>query len=332
MVPSPLVMMCVIWLGTVVSPLAAVNSLGSFGPDGSLPQLEHAVAASRRGALAIGLETDEGVVLVCAARQPDPLRRPGPEDAKLVTLSATLGCAAAGLLPDSRMLVTHGRKMASSHWFRFGEAAPVEFVMSEMGTLALSYSSHPRFKGEEAPVRMSRPFGAALLVGGVDRTGPCLYHLDPTGRYTRWQAKAIGAKSKDAERLLAEGLATRLGATIEPSDHHGRMSAGDQNAALTPRGAVHLAARVFASMGAWDETEQEGGGDGDCDGGGDDGGSGALSHSLDAENPPSIPSDRRRKLATKLEIALIRDADHGGFQVLSEREVEELLGVGDVRR
>jgi len=28
---------------------------------------------------------------------------------------------------------------------------------------------------------MARPFGIALLIGGVDENGPCLYHVDPSG-------------------------------------------------------------------------------------------------------------------------------------------------------
>ena len=49
---------------------------------------------------------------------------------------------------------------------------------------------------------MSRPFGVALLVGGVDERGPVLFHTDPAGNYTQYLAKAIGNASDSAQTLL----------------------------------------------------------------------------------------------------------------------------------
>ena len=34
---------------------------------------------------------------------------------------------------------------------------------------------------EDDDMSMSRPFGVALLIAGVDKEGPRLYHLDPSG-------------------------------------------------------------------------------------------------------------------------------------------------------
>lgn len=51
---------------------------------------------------------------------------------------------------------------------------------------------------------MARPFGVALLVAGVDENGPTLYHTDPSGTYSRFQAEAIGAGSEGARTQLQE--------------------------------------------------------------------------------------------------------------------------------
>lgn len=40
---------------------------------------------------------------------------------------------------------------------------------------------------------MSRPFGVALLLAGFDDKGPQLFFSDPSGTFTRFKAKAIGA-------------------------------------------------------------------------------------------------------------------------------------------
>eukprot|EP00013_Stygamoeba_regulata_P024841 CAMPEP_0177660928 /NCGR_PEP_ID=MMETSP0447-20121125/18348_1 /TAXON_ID=0 /ORGANISM="Stygamoeba regulata, Strain BSH-02190019" /LENGTH=120 /DNA_ID=CAMNT_0019166119 /DNA_START=315 /DNA_END=677 /DNA_ORIENTATION=- len=51
---------------------------------------------------------------------------------------------------------------------------------------------------------MSRPFGVALLLGGVDKTGAHLFHCDPSGTFIEYKAKAIGAGSEGAQTTLEE--------------------------------------------------------------------------------------------------------------------------------
>ena len=50
---------------------------------------------------------------------------------------------------------------------------------------------------------MSRPFGVALLIAGVDKEkGPQLYHAEPSGTFYRYEAKAIGSGSEGAQAEL----------------------------------------------------------------------------------------------------------------------------------
>lgn len=51
---------------------------------------------------------------------------------------------------------------------------------------------------------MSRPFGVALLIVGIDENGPQLFHADPSGTYVRYDAKAIGSGSEGAQSELQE--------------------------------------------------------------------------------------------------------------------------------
>lgn len=181
--------------------------LSSFSPDGALHQLEYAQEASNRGALTIGIQTDEAVLLVCAKNPDEPLRRMrGGDHGKFFRISSSQGCAAAGFVPDTSMMVAHGREKAMNHWFTFGESPSVQSTASEIAELALSFSSHHRMQSDAAPIRMSRPCGAALLVAGVDLTGPALYHVDPLGSVRRWRAKAIGKHWEATETKLKDGL------------------------------------------------------------------------------------------------------------------------------
>ena len=51
---------------------------------------------------------------------------------------------------------------------------------------------------------MARPYGVALLIGGVDENGPQLYQTDPSGTYTQWQADAIGSGHETSMTYLKE--------------------------------------------------------------------------------------------------------------------------------
>jgi 20S proteasome subunit alpha 5 len=51
---------------------------------------------------------------------------------------------------------------------------------------------------------MSRPFGVAILFAGIEEGQPQLWHMDPSGTYIRYDAKAIGSGSEGAQQNLQE--------------------------------------------------------------------------------------------------------------------------------
>ena len=50
---------------------------------------------------------------------------------------------------------------------------------------------------------MSRPYGVALLIAGVDERGPCIYQTDPSGTMIEYKAKGIGAAEEGIQSLLS---------------------------------------------------------------------------------------------------------------------------------
>ena len=44
----------------------------------------------------------------------------------------------------------------------------------------------------------------AILFAGVDEKGPQLFHMDPSGTYVQYDAKAIGSGSEGAQQSLQE--------------------------------------------------------------------------------------------------------------------------------
>ena len=57
---------------------------------------------------------------------------------------------------------------------------------------------------------MARPYGVALLFGGVDENGPQLFQTDPSGTYCEWQADAIGSGQETAMTQLKESYHSNM--------------------------------------------------------------------------------------------------------------------------
>jgi len=169
------------------------RGVNTFSPEGRLFQVEYAIEAIKLGTTAIGLQTSEGVVLAVEKRITSKLLVPSSMQ-KLVKLDQHIGSAMSGLVADARTLIDHARIETQNHWFSYDEPMVVESCVTSICDLALNF-------GE---AEMARPFGVSLLIGGVDRTGPSLYHTDPSGTHTRYLAKAIGAGSEGAQNALNE--------------------------------------------------------------------------------------------------------------------------------
>merc|ERR1712100_420485 len=113
-----------------------------------------------------------------------------------------MGCAMSGLVADARTLVDHARVEAQNHWFTYNERMPIESNVHAISVLALDFSGDKKDRERKA---MSRPFGVALLVGGIDPVeGPMLWNTEPSGTYTKYFACAIGSAQERATSLLNE--------------------------------------------------------------------------------------------------------------------------------
>jgi 20S proteasome subunit alpha 5 len=140
------------------------------------------------------------VVLAVEKRVTSTLMEPSSVE-KIVEIDRHLGCSISGLVADSRTLIEHARVEAQNHTFTFDEPMRVESVAQAVCDLALRFGEGA--EGQESI--MSRPFGVALLIAGVDsKAGPQLFHADPSGTYVRWEAKAIGSGSEGAQAELVQ--------------------------------------------------------------------------------------------------------------------------------
>jgi 20S proteasome subunit alpha 5 len=175
------------------------RGVNTFSPAGRLFQVEYALEAIKLGSTAIGIRTNEGVILAVEKRVTSPLIDPSSIE-KVLEIDVHMGCAMSGLTADARTLIDHARVEAQNHWFTYNERMPIESNVHAISDLALDFSSTK--KKDKA---MSRPFGVALLVAGVDPVdGPTLWNTEPSGTYIKYMAVAIGSAQEGATSLLNE--------------------------------------------------------------------------------------------------------------------------------
>ena len=120
---------------------------------------------------------------------------------KLVEIDRHCACAMSGIVGDARVLIDHARVEAQNHSFNYDEPLKTELITQAVSDIAMNFG-----EGYEGSKRkpMARPFGVALLIAGVDSTGPKLYQTDPSGTYFEWQARAIGSGGDTAMTTLKE--------------------------------------------------------------------------------------------------------------------------------
>jgi len=162
-----------------------------FSPDGRLYQVEYAREAVERGSATVGVRTSNGVVLAANRQTRSPLiERESIE--KIHTVDDHVGVASAGHVADARKLVDVARQQAQVERLRYDQPIAVE-------TLTKALTDHIQ---EYTQTGGARPFGAALLVGGIEDGVPRLFETDPSGTPSEWRATAIGGSSDDIRTHL----------------------------------------------------------------------------------------------------------------------------------
>ena len=145
-----------------------------YSPDGRIYQVEYALETVKRGTLAIGIKTKDGVIIAVEEK------------------SRPLQVAAAGYIPDARVEVDNARYFSQSNKLTYDEPVEIETVAKH---LADQNHQFTQYSGV-------RPFGVALIIAGVDRKGSQIVTIDPSGTYISYSAVAIGLGSDEVNDFL----------------------------------------------------------------------------------------------------------------------------------
>lgn len=161
-----------------------------FSPDGRLYQVEYAIETVRRGTLAIGVKSKDGIVL---AVEEKPRKLQNSEiTQKIFQVDDHIGVAAAGYIPDARSQVDNARFFSQSNRMIYDEPIEVESVAKHLADQCQQFTQYAGV----------RPFGVALIIAGIDKSGSTIFLTDPSGTYISYDAVAIGAGSDQVTEYL----------------------------------------------------------------------------------------------------------------------------------
>jgi len=169
-----------------------------------------------------------GIVLATEKKSSSPLIDP-PSLSKISLITPNIGMVYSGMGPDYRVLVDKARKVSHTGYKRiYNEYPPTRILVQDVA----------RVMQEATQSGGVRPYGVSLLIagwddgvepetkeaakgetdaekqlaeaegggkrktGGIQKGGPSLYQVDPSGSYFPWKATAIGKSATSAKTFL----------------------------------------------------------------------------------------------------------------------------------
>ena len=164
-----------------------------FSPDGRLFQVEYAREAVKRGTTSLGVKSKDGIVLVVDKRTTSKLVESKSIE-KIFQIDDHIGAATSGLVADARALIERARIESQINKITYNEPIRVESLAKKICDMKQLYTQNGGV----------RPFGSALIIGGVTAKGCKLFETDPSGALIEYKATAIGSGRQAAMEVFEE--------------------------------------------------------------------------------------------------------------------------------
>lgn len=149
----------------------------------------------KQGSASVGLVSNGYVILASIRRAESEL---ADYTKKIFKIDEHVGIAISGLTPDGKAISKYLRTECMNEKWKTNTPHPI-------GRLVSGFSDKSQVLTQ---TNEKRPYGAGLLVAGVDVTGAHLYETSPNATFTEWRAFAIGARSQAARTYLEKNLDT----------------------------------------------------------------------------------------------------------------------------
>lgn len=175
-------------------------------------QVEYALEAISHAGTAIGILSNDGIVLAAERKVTSKLLEQDTSAEKLYILneygrlpsftlydpnemSSNMICAVAGMTADANILINYARQAAQRYLLTYNEDIPCEQLVRRLCDLKQGYTQHGGL----------RPFGVSFIYAGYDPHHQFqLYQSNPSGNYGGWKATSVGANNASAQSLLKQ--------------------------------------------------------------------------------------------------------------------------------
>src|SRR5256886_8912805 len=162
-----------------------------YNQEGRLVQVDYALQAVSRGSTTLGLKTKDFALPSRQAKPTRPLMEPAE---KVFVVDDHIGATGSGYIGDVTTLLDQVRVAAQRHRIVYDE--PID-----VGTLSRNLSEYLH----EFTMYAVRPFGASVLLAGIDHLRVPLVPVDPSGTTFQGSAFSIGQSSDEALEALVQG-------------------------------------------------------------------------------------------------------------------------------
>ncbi|KAK2466363.1 hypothetical protein APHAL10511_002005 [Amanita phalloides] len=177
-------------------------SASTYSPDGRIFQVEYAAKAVENSGTAIGLRVKDGVVLAVEKLVHSKLLVP-TANRRIQTIDKHIGLATSGLLADGRHIANRARDEASNYRDVYDSPPPLKTITDRLSLYVQAYTLYSSV----------RPFGISTILASVDKDGPQLYIVEPSGVFFGYRGAAVGkgrqlAKT-ELEKLQLDEMTTQ---------------------------------------------------------------------------------------------------------------------------
>ncbi|MFQ5531471.1 MAG: archaeal proteasome endopeptidase complex subunit alpha [Candidatus Nanoarchaeia archaeon] len=170
-----------------------------FSPEGHLLQVEYAEKTVRLGSSSIGMVCVNGVFIIADKRNEDSLIKAKSAN-KVYEIDEHIIASVAGIVADARVLIDRSQLIAQQHRITYDGPIEPELIIKEISNIKQQFTQYGG----------ARPFGAALMIAGVNGKSSELFTSDITGNYFSYFTNAIGENDDKIREMLREKYDKKL--------------------------------------------------------------------------------------------------------------------------
>ena len=162
-----------------------------YNTEGRLVQVDYALQAVGRGSTTIGLKTKQFALISSQVKPTRSLLEPAE---KIFEIDEHVGATGSGYIGDVNTLIDELRLTAQRHRLVYDTPIDVVTLLRGLSQYLHSFTMYT-----------VRPFGASIVIAGVDELGVQLVQIDPSGTNFKGSGFAIGQYADEALETIKNG-------------------------------------------------------------------------------------------------------------------------------